>query len=122
MLHVGLAGFAFHHWIYGPFKAGQLHPLSHPFVVAKAALAAAFVYHELKLAIADARSSKLLSALFAPVVALADKAKALGSSLHGGTPDASAINGAQAAGGQIVQAAGAKGVQIPDVPVASPSG
>jgi hypothetical protein len=122
VLHVGLAGFAFHHWIYNPFKAGLLHPLSHPVVTAKAALAAVFVYHELKLAVADAKSSKILSALFAPVVALADKVKALGSSLTGGATDAAAINAVQAGGGQIVQAAGAKGIQIPDIPVATPSG
>ena len=76
----------------------------------------------MKLAVADAKSSKILSALFAPVAALADKVKALGSSLTGGAADAAAINGVQAGGGQIVQAAGAKGIQIPDVPVATPSG
>ena len=105
-----------------PFKAGLLHPLSHPVVTAKAALAAVFVYHELKLAVADARSSKILAALFAPVVTLADKVKALGSSLTGGATDAAAINSVQAGGGQIVQAAGAKGIQIPDIPAATPSG
>jgi hypothetical protein len=118
VLHVGLAAYAFHHWIYNPFKAGLLHPLSHPVVAAKAALAAVFVYHELKLAVADAKSSKILSELFAPVVALADKAKALGNSLT----DSAAINGVQTGAGRIVQAAGAKGIQVPDVPVATPSG
>jgi hypothetical protein len=122
VLHVGLAGFAFHHWIYNPFKAGLLHPLSHPVATAKAGLAATFVYHELKLAVADAKSSKILSGLFSPVVAVADKVKSLGSSLSGGAADAAAINGVQAGGGQIVQSAAAKGVQIPDVPVATPSG
>ena len=56
MLHAGLAFGAFHRWIYKPAKAGDLsHPLEHKLTTVKAALAAAFVYHELKLALADAQ-------------------------------------------------------------------
>src|SRR5881275_2563083 len=56
VLHAGLAFGAFHRWIYKPAKAGELaHPFQHPLTAAKAALAAAFVYHEVKLALADAQ-------------------------------------------------------------------
>ena len=57
VLHAGLAFGAFHRWIYKPAKAGDLsHPLEHKLTTVKAALAAAFVYHELKLALADAQA------------------------------------------------------------------
>jgi hypothetical protein len=49
VFHAGLAFGAFHHVIYGPFKAENFtHPLSHKAAVANAALAAKFVYHELE--------------------------------------------------------------------------
>src|ERR1700759_2066432 len=52
VLHAGLAFGAFHRWIYKPAKAGELsHPLEHKLTTLKAALASAFVYHELKLAL-----------------------------------------------------------------------
>jgi hypothetical protein len=69
-IHAGLAFGAFHHWIYKPIKAGALrHPTTHKLALVKAGLASAFVYHELKIAADDAKSSKLLSPLVAPVTA-----------------------------------------------------
>src|SRR5436190_5979958 len=74
VLHAGLAFGAFHRWIYKPAKAGELrHPLGHPLTAAKAALAAVFVYHEVKLALADAQSDPTLSKLVAPITALQNK-------------------------------------------------
>src|SRR4051794_5328427 len=57
-LHAGLAFGAFHRYIYKPlkerrFSGGLLH---HKLATLKAALAAAFAYHEVKLALQDARS------------------------------------------------------------------
>jgi hypothetical protein len=49
-LHAGLAFGAFHHFIYGPFKAGGLHGVA---PLAKAGAAGLFTVHELKLAKAD---------------------------------------------------------------------
>jgi hypothetical protein len=62
-LHAGLAFRAFHHFIYGPFKAGGLHGVA---PLAKAGAAGLFTVHELKLAKADAESSPTLCHLAAP--------------------------------------------------------
>ena len=98
VLHAALAFGAFHRWIYKPAKAGELsHPFHHPLVAAKAALAAAFTYHELKLALADAQASPTLSKLVAPITALQNKIHGLeGSVKSGGTSssDASSLDGA----------------------------
>ena len=85
VLHAGLAFGAFHRWIYKPIKSGELtHPLSHKLTAVKAAVAAAFVYHELKLALSDAQSDPTLSKLVSPITALQTKIKDLGSSVKGG--------------------------------------
>jgi hypothetical protein len=82
VLHAGLAFGAFHRWIYKPVKAGYLaHPLQHKLALVKGGLAAAFVLHELKLALADAQADPTLSKLVAPVTALQDKLKGLPSDL-----------------------------------------
>src|SRR5436305_6737056 len=74
VFHAGLAFGAFHHFIYKPYRAGNFrHSLYHKLAVVKAALAATFVYHELKLAANDAKSSRVLSKLFAPITIVAAK-------------------------------------------------
>jgi hypothetical protein len=93
VLHAGLAFGVFHRYIYKPAKAGDFsHPFSHKLKLFKAALAAAFVYHELKLALHDAQSSKILSKLVAPITALQARIHGLGGELHGGTPSAASLN------------------------------
>ena len=74
VLHMGFAYFAFHHWVYKPFKAGDFatgasHRLLH---LGKAALAILFTVHELKKAykIASSSHSATLHALVAPLTAL----------------------------------------------------
>jgi hypothetical protein len=95
VLHAGLAFGAFHHFIYEPFKAGDFsHPFSHKFTIVKAGLAGAFIYHEVKLAAADAEASSLLHPLVAPINALIAKVSSLGSQVRSGnTAAVSAING-----------------------------
>ncbi len=97
VFHAGLAFGAFHHFIYKPLKAGDFaHPLQHKAEVVKAGLAALFTYHELKIAIKDAQSSKLLSKLVAPLDALGAKMNSLGSNLkhgHISTADITSANG-----------------------------
>lgn len=87
VLHAGLAFGAFHHFIYKPYKAGKLHG----FGLVKGGLAGLFAYHEVKLALTDARSSPLLSRLLSPLTALSNKLQSLGSSLKGGSVDPTAI-------------------------------
>jgi hypothetical protein len=94
VLHAGLAFGAFHRYIYKPFKAGELHGFSHKLTILKAAAAGLFTYHELKLAIKDAQASPTLSKLLAPVNALADKLKGIGSGVKSGKVDPSSIDSA----------------------------
>jgi hypothetical protein len=121
LIHAGLGFGAFHRWIYRPVKAGYLkHPFSHKLALIKAGLASLFVYHELKLAAQDVRSSKLLSALFSPLTAAADKVKSLKSSLTGGTTNGSDVEGLNSQLGQIANTAAAHGQSITEsVPSAS---
>ena len=123
VLHAALAFGAFHRWIYKPAKAGELsHPFRHPLTAAKAALAAAFTYHELKLALADAQASPTLSKLVAPITALQNKIHGLqGSVKSGGTSssDASSLDGAVSS---IKSQAASAGQPITEQTPTSPSG
>jgi hypothetical protein len=122
VLHAGLAFGAFHHWIYNPAKAGELHPLRHPLKVAEAALAAAFVYHELKLALTDAQADPTLSKLVAPITALQNKIHGLGQSVKSGGASASDATGLDSAVSSIKDQASSAGQPITEQTPASPSG
>jgi hypothetical protein len=92
LLHAGLAFGAFHRYIYKPYKARGFSPPSrHKAAIVKAGLAAAFAYHETKIALQDARASKILSKLVAPVLALQTGLSSLATRLKGGNLDASGI-------------------------------
>jgi hypothetical protein len=123
VLHAGLAFGAFHRWIYKPAKAGTLrHPFEHPLTAAKAALAAAFVYHELKLALADAQADPTLSKLVAPVTALQDKLHALAGSVKSGGASPTDVSGLESAISSIKDQAAGAGQTITEQAPASPSG
>jgi hypothetical protein len=91
-LHAGLAFGAFHRYIYKPFKAGDFaHPSTHKAALVKGGLAALFAVHEIKIAAQDARSSKVLSKLGAPIAALETKLGSLGTDLKAGRSNGSLI-------------------------------
>jgi hypothetical protein len=69
LLHAGLAFGAFHHFLYKPFRAGQLNS-HHKLKLVKAAAAGLFVYHEIKQAGAAAQGDPTLSKLTAPLAGL----------------------------------------------------
>lgn len=94
VLHAALAFGAFHHFIYGPANAGDFkHPFSHKLTIVKAGLATVFVYHELKLAATDVKSSKILSTLFAPLTIVANKVRGLdGQIKSGNATDVDGVN------------------------------
>ena len=116
VLHAGLAFGAFHRYIYKPYKEGKFSGglLHHKLATLKAALAAAFAYHEVKLALQDARSSKLLSTALSPLLALQTKLGALTSGLKHGNVDGTAITSANADAGQTSQAGAHAGRPITD--------
>ncbi len=121
VLHAGLAFGAFHHWIYGPIKAGALkHPASHKLALVKAGVAALFVYRELKLSAENAKSSKLLRPLVAPLTAAGDKLNSLKTSITNGSVNPSEIDSINSQLGQIKSTASANGQSIPEsIPNAS---
>jgi hypothetical protein len=109
LLHAGLAFGAFHRYIYKPYKSGKLGGglFHNPAAKVKAALAAAFAYHEVRLALDAARGSKLLSRVLAPLLALQTKLSAMRSSLrHGDTSQVSAANSAADSAGSASSSAG----------------
>jgi hypothetical protein len=109
VLHAGLAFGAFHRYIYKPFRAGKLSGglLHGAGAKIKAALAAAFAFHEVRLALDDARSSKLLSRVLSPLLALQTKLSSMESGLrHGDTSQVSAANAAADSAGSAARAAG----------------
>ena len=123
VLHAALAFGAFHRWIYKPARAGTLrHPFSHPLTAAKAALAGAFVYHELKLALAAARASPTLSKLVAPITSLQDKLRTLAASVKSGGTSPADVTGLDSAISSIKDQAASAGQPITEQVPASPSG
>jgi hypothetical protein len=121
VLHAGLAFGAFHRYIYKPFKAGRLSGsglLRHKLTVAKAVLAGLFVYHELKLALEDARSSPLLSKLLSPLTALQTSLVTFGAKLKSGQARQSDLN---AAGNQIESVASAAAAAGQPITEAAPT-
>jgi hypothetical protein len=123
VLHAALAFGAFHRWIYKPAKAGKLsHPFRHPLTATKAALAAAFTYHELKLALADAQASPTLSKLVAPITALQNKIHGLEGSVKSGGTSASEATGLDGAVSSIKSQAASAGQPITEQTPSSPSG
>jgi hypothetical protein len=123
VLHAGLAFGAFHRWIYKPAKAGTLrHPFEHPLTAAKAALAGAFVYHELKLALADAQSDPTLSKLVAPITALQNKIHGVAGSVKSSGVSTGDAGGLDSAISSIKGEASSAGATINERTPSSPSG
>jgi hypothetical protein len=115
-LHAGLAFGAFKHWVYNPIKAGALkNPGSHKLALSKAALAAVFTYHELKLAAENAKSSKLLAPLVAPMTAAADKLNSLKGGIKSGSVNSSDIESVNSQLGSISSSASSSGTPIKEM-------
>jgi hypothetical protein len=115
VLHAGLAFGAFHRWIYGPLKAGDFKsPLSHKAAVVKAGLAAAFVVHELKLALQDAQADATLSKLVAPITAVQTKLEGAVSSIKSGNVSSSTLQSLESDVNSIKGQASSSGSSIID--------
>ncbi len=112
-LHAGAAYYVFDHFIWKPYRAGDLHGFTHVFKIAEAGVAALFVYHEVKLMAADVKASKLLSFLTAPIAIAVGKLSALKSAIKSG--NLSSVVGMQSELGSIKQQAGKKGVSIKEL-------
>ena len=123
VLHAGLAFGAFHRWIYKPAKAGELtHPLQHKLTTLKAALAAAFVYHEVKQALAAAQADPTLSKLVAPITDLQNKLKDVAGSVKSGGVNPTDASGLDGLISSVKDKAQGAGQTITEQTPATPSG
>jgi hypothetical protein len=123
LLHAGLAIGAFHRYIYKPLRAGGFKSgaPARKRAIAKAAAAALFTYHELKVARDDAQSSDLLRAkLLVPLDAFLGRVKDLPGLLRGGS--IGSLGGAAAAYAALKGAAGKAGVNLKELPTPSLGG
>jgi hypothetical protein len=123
VIHAALAFGVFHRWIYKPFKRGDFsHPLSHKVAFVKGLIAAGFVYHEVKLALHDAKSSKLLSKVVLPLTAVGTSALAIKSALTHNKADPNAINSAESSITTVKSESSAAGQPIQETTQGAPAG
>jgi hypothetical protein len=120
LLHMGLAYYAFHHFVYakwkaGDFKSGAPHQKLN---IVKAALAVLFTYHELKKAydIAKGSHSKTLHALIAPINALIGLFNGAYSKFKSGQAPDALVTGLSSSSGSLANAASKSGYLIKDIP------
>jgi hypothetical protein len=113
MLPLAVAGCG---WIYKPFKAGAFSDglFKLKLKVVKAGLAGLFADHELKLATKDTQPGPKLTKLVAPIPALADKIKSIGSSVKSGRPDAWSLSSANGDITSVSGLASAAEISAPD--------
>ena len=121
LAHVGLAYFAFHHFVWARYKNHQLD-LHHKANLIKAGIALLFSYHELKVAygIANKSNSKLLHALVHPLNVLIAQADSVGTSLKSGQFNAARLLTLNTAATTLQTQAAANGFAIKDIPVTVP--
>ena len=105
--------------IHAALAFGTFHQFSHKLKIAEAVAAGLFVEHEVKLALTDAKGSKLLSHVVAPLTALGGVIALVRSSIKGGHPDTSAINSADSSIASIKSQSSSAGQPIQET-VGSP--
>jgi hypothetical protein len=117
VFHTGLAFGVFHHFIYKPFKDGAFKAGAPGRLKAgiKAALAAAFVYHELKLACKDANNSSLLRPLLTPLNLMVGLFTSLEAKLKGGSFSSTDFTSAASAVTGLGQKSSGLGLPITDI-------
>lgn len=113
VFHAGLAFGAFHRYIYKPYKAGSFTGAGKVAAIAKAALAAVFVYHEIHEAQKQVPCSQTLQTLESPLTKLLSVIKAAETKLKSGSlPNIDALGKSFDA---IGTQAGGLGVTIKDI-------
>ncbi len=115
IFHAGLAFGAFHHFIYLPFIEGKFTHgglFSKAKTYVEAGLAALFVYHEVKLALADAQQNKVLKVLVSPLTAAIGLFATIVSKVKGHSLDQSSVSSAAGSVSSIEAAAKQSGSTI----------
>ena len=124
LTHLGIAYFAFHHWVWNPYKEGKLnggaeHRTSS---IVKAGVASLFAYHEVKVSekIAEKSKDPLLQKIAGGLSNLDSSFASVGAKLKSGHFDPKEIEGLNGVTTAVASAAAANGTRIKDVPVALP--
>lgn len=117
VFHMGLAFGAFHRYIYKPLKYGELragapHRIA---TLAKAALAAAFIVHELRIARQDALASNQLRPLLVKLDNEVTRIEGLVPGLKHDAANSPAINGASSVTNALGAQSGGLGFPIHDI-------
>jgi hypothetical protein len=117
VLHAGLAFGAFHRYIYKPLRAGALRSGTPGRLrtLAKGAVAAAFIVHELRIARDDAMASNQLRPLVNKLDNLGARLRALIPGLKNGAATSSAIQGVQGATSALGSQSDKLGFHIKDI-------
>jgi hypothetical protein len=119
--HLGLAYFAFHHFVYNPYKAGSFKAgASHRTTsILKAGAALLVTYHELKVAygIAKDSNSGVLHALIKPMTGLINTANRVANKLKGGQYSDAEVKSTIDSANAFSRQATHNGISIKDIPV-----
>lgn len=124
VLHLGVAYFAFHHWVVKPYQEGAFasgapHRIS---TIVKSGVALLFAYHEIKVAerIARTSSDPLLQKLDGGLTNLETSFATTGQKFKSGNFDPSDIASLSSVAGFVKGQASSEGVTIKDVPPPAP--
>jgi hypothetical protein len=121
LLHAGVAYFAFHHWIWNPYKAGAFKKgaSGRTKAIIKAGIAALFAVHELKVAygIAEGSHSATLHALVSPINKFMGALQAAGNKFKSspGSYSDSIVSGLNGNASSLGSAASKAGYSIKDI-------
>lgn len=117
VLHMGLAFGAFHRYIYKPLKDGELRSGAPHRIrtLAEAALAGAFIVHELRIAHEDAQSSNQLRPLLVKLDNFESRVAGLVPGLKHGAANATGISSASGAAGAVGSTSSGLGLHIHDI-------
>lgn len=117
--HIGVAYYAFHHWVLTPYKGGQFASGSAGRTVRliKGGAALLFAAHELNVAERVAHNSKdpLLQKLDASLIGLKDKFTSIGSNLKKGQFSEADIQSLDGAANDLSSTSAAGGTRIKDI-------
>jgi len=124
VFHLGLAYFAFHHFVYtryknGEFKAGASGRTRH---IIEAGVALVFTAHELSVAYGIAKSchSHVLCVLSKPLSSLVNKSNTVGNKLKGGQFSQSEVSDVINSANGFSQQATKNGISIKDIKIFVP--
>jgi hypothetical protein len=122
--HLGVAYFAFHHWVLLPYKEGRFEAgAPHRFsTIVKGGVALLFAYHEVRVAQKIAADSKdpLLQKLDGAVASMGGTFAAVGQKFKSGQFNPSDVSALAASSGSLKSLAGSAGIDIQDKAVPIP--